>query len=231
MKLEQRKCPNCGAELELTTLSKRVKCQYCRAWFDIVWEEEEKEDKEKKEGEILNSELYYITRDLNKAMEKKNTRECLEDWKYCLDELGTTEAIEDYLNSNIYDGGDVAAEGKNQELLDKVRARIVSDLSQDERVIVMADATIFGSGKEFLIVTDKRCLFYKKKKMLSVNLDDITTIKLDDGLNLPSWLINGSWDMTIPSCEAHYNIQGQILALISLLSFEKNPERHKIRIV
>lgn len=95
----------------------------------------------------------------------------------------------------------------------------------------MADATIFGSGKEFLIVTDKRCLFYKKRKMLSVNLDDITTIKLDDGLNLPSWLINGSWDMSIPGCEAHYNIQGQILALISLLSFEKNPERHKIRIV
>ena len=45
-----------------------------------------------------------------------------------------------------------------------------------ERIILYKDMGIFSKGKEFTVVTDKRCMFFTKKKCTSAYHNDITTM-------------------------------------------------------
>ena len=66
MKLIEKKCPNCGASLEIGENDKTCKCKYCHSVFQVERDEKEKDDIEKSiqlkklEGPLKVFGLYFI---------------------------------------------------------------------------------------------------------------------------------------------------------------------------
>ena len=196
--MESRKCPNCGGELELSRSKTMLECPYCGSKFDIDTDDRKKISKGTRD---FDEEYFHLERDFTEARKKKQTGKCIETVIYCMNELGTPERVENHIRKGLISGSDTAAEGINDKALNAVRSRIDSERKEDERIILYKDMGIFSKGKEFTVVTDKRLLFFTKKKCASVSYTDIGTLRLDDNLDCAAWYINGDLDLRIPSME------------------------------
>ena len=112
-----------------------------------------------------------------------------------------------------------------------MRGRIRSELTPDERIIVYSDQGIFSKGKEFTVMTNRRFLFFTKKKCSHVFFEDISTLRLTDSSDLAAWYINGDLDCRIPSMEVSGQLTGAVIAFACLTAFERDPGRDRIRLI
>ena len=216
-----KNCPNCGGELQKK--NNKWKCPYCNSSYDL-------EESKKKNDELFDSGMFYVDIDKEEIMKKKNTVDSIKMWKYCLDEMDSADKIEDYLKKVTQkDDGTAMAEVRN-ERIEALLGRIEPELESGERIIILVDTSLFGKGKEFYIITDRACRFFKKKEVISVEFDDIVSIKVDDSFNLPSFYINDNYQNSVSSVANSYQTVGVMLALISRLTFERNKDRMRIRI-
>ena len=226
--MENRKCPNCNAQLELSRSKTTLECPYCGSKFDI---EAEAKDKILKKSNDFDENMFIVERDFSTSRQKKQTGRCIDTIIYCINELGTSEKVENYIRKGLISGSETAAEGINDSLIDNVRTRINNELEAGERIILYKDMGIFSKGKEFTVVTEKRCMFFTKKKCTSAYHKDITTLRLSDGGDCPAWYINADLDKRIPSMEPSGQLTGATVALACLISFEQQPERERIRLI
>ena len=226
--MESRKCPNCGGGMELSRSKNMLECPYCGSKFEI-----EAKDKEKiaKKRNSLDEEIFCIERDFSGEMQKKQTGKCINTIIYCMNELGTSEKVEEHILKGLISGDCIASENKNTNLINAVRGRINAELTADERIIVYSDQGIFSKGKEYTVVTNKRFLFFTKKKCSQVSFDDISTLRLSDSADFAAWYINGGFDTRIPSMEPSGQLTGAVIAFACLSAFEKQPDRSRIRLI
>lgn len=218
-----KKCPNCGGELQKK--NNKLICPYCNSSYD------QEESKKKKNDELFDSDMFYVDIDKEQIMKKKNTADSVKMWKYCLDEMDSAEKIEDYLKKVTQkDDGTAMAEVRN-ERIEALRGRIDPELESGERIVILVDTSLFGKGKEFYIITDRACRFFKKKEVISVKLDDIVSITIDDSFNLPSFYINDNYQNSVSSVANSCQTAGVMMALISRLTFERDKDRMRIRII
>ncbi len=221
------RCPNCGGILELSKSRTMMVCPYCETKFDL-----DESEREKILNQGLFNEIFSVEVDFAPWIEKGGTiASCIESLKHCMNEIGSAEKVESYIRRSLLNGNDVAAVGINDKLLDAVRSRLDSELEGGERILLYYDQGIFSKGKEFTVITDKRCLSFTKKKCFSVYHKDIGFLNLDTFGNIPCWNINGSYDKRIPSMGPDGHLSGAAVALVGLLSFEQEPDRERIRIV
>ncbi len=226
--MESRKCPNCGGGLELSRAKNMLECPFCGSKFEVEAEDEEKIAKKRNS---LDEEIFRIERDLSGAMQKKQIGKCINTIIYCMNELGTTEKIEEHILKSLINGDGIASETKNTSLINAVRGRINSELIPDERIIVYSDQGIFSKGKEFTVVTNRRFLFFTKKKCTAVSFEDISTLRLTDSSDLAAWYINGDLDQRIPSMEPSGQLTGAVIAYACLSAFGRDPGRDRIRLI
>ena len=226
--MEDNKCRFCGGELVLSKSRTKKICPFCDAKFDV--DAKSLGDPDGRDAG-LNQELFYIDRDFREAMKKKNTSESIGAIRYCLNELGTAKDVENYIRNSLINDEDVASEGVNQRRIENVKDKIEPHMEAGERIIVYGDNDLFFRGKNFVLVTNLKCMFFTKKGVKIVRHKDLISIKLDDSLSTPSWLLNGNYETTISNFGAKYQLQGAIIALISLLIFENNQDRERIRLV
>lgn len=226
--MENRKCPNCGGGLELSRSKNMLECPFCGSKFEVEAEEKEKIAKERNS---LNEEIFCIERDFSDVMQKKQTGKCINTITYCMNELGSSEKTEEYILKSLINSDSIASEEKNTNLINAVRDRIKAELTADERIIVYSDQGIFSKGKEFTVMTNKRFLFFTKKKCTVVSFEDISTLRLTDGGDLAAWYINGDLDKRIPSMEASGQLTGAVIAFACLSAFEQDRGRDRIRLI
>ncbi|MBR5090480.1 MAG: hypothetical protein IK093_13710 [Ruminiclostridium sp.] len=226
--METRKCPNCGGGLELSRSKTMLECPFCGSKFEV---EAETREKIAQKSNSFDEEIFRIERDFTGSRQKKQTGRCIETIIYCMNELRTPEKIEDFIRKSLVNGSDIAAEGLNESLINAVRGRINGELEAGERIIVYSDQGIFSKGKEFTVLTNKRLLFFTKKKCTPVNHADIGTLRLEDSSDCPAWYINGDLDKRIPSMEPSGQLTGAVVALACVLSFELAPGRDRIRLI
>ena len=86
---------------------------------------------------------------------------------------------------------------------------------------------ILSKGKEYFAVTDRRTIFVKKKNIKSVLHADIASLQLQDCGNC---YVNGDYEKGFINLDARGTFQGALIALISMLAFEADPDRDRIRI-
>ena len=148
-----------------------------------------------------------------------------------MNELGTSEKTEEHILKSLINGDSIASEDKNTGLINAVRGRINAELTADEHIIVYSDQGIFSKGKEFTVITNKRFLFFTKKKCTPASFEDISTLRLTDSSDLAAWYINGDLDKRIPSMEPTGQLTGAAVAFACLSAFEKQPDRDRIRLI
>lgn len=228
MFMETKKCPNCGAMLELSKFQTSLECPYCGSKYDI---EVEAREKIAQKANDFNEELFRVERDFTEDRNKKQTGRCIDTLLYCMNELRSPDKIESHIRKSLINGGDLAAEGINDSLISNVKSRINSETEPGEHIIVYKDLGIFSKGKEFVVVTEKRLLFFTKKKCTSILFKDIDTLRLNDSGDYSAWYINGDLDKRIPSMEPSGQLTGAVVALSCLKSFEQDPDRERIRLI
>ncbi len=226
--MESRKCPNCGGGLELSRTRDMLECPFCGSKFEVKGEEKEKIAKKRNS---LDEEIFRIERDFSDAMQKKQTGKCINTIIYCMNELGTSEKVADHILKSLINGDYIASEEKNTSLINAVRGRIKSELTTDERIIVYSDQGIISKGKEFTVVTNRRFLFFTKKKCTTASFEDISTLRLSDSGDLAAWYINSDLDKRIPSMEVSGQLTGAVIAFACLYAFERDPGRDRIRLI
>jgi DNA-directed RNA polymerase subunit M/transcription elongation factor TFIIS len=226
--MESRKCPNCGASLELTRSKTMLECPYCGSKFEV---EAELREKIEEKSNSLDEEIFVIERDLSGSFDKEHAGKCLMTLLYCMNELGTAEKVSAYIRKSMIKGSDLAAEGINDSLINAVRGRINSELEPGEQIIVYKDQGIFSKGKEFTVLTNRRFLFFTKKKCTPAAFTDIATLRFDDSSDCPAWQINGDYEKRIPSMEYTGQLTGAAVAFACLSAFEQEPDHVRIRLI
>ena len=219
--MNEQKCPNCSAMMQLSKSKTKWVCPYCQAEIENG----------KKEASELPEEMFSIEKDLSENSYTGDIKESLSSFKYCFREIGTAEKVEEYIRKSMAGIDCFASEGINQKFIDIAKERLQNELEAGERIIVYADTGLIFKGKEYFLLTDKRCFFVKKKKFFQIYHKDITVIKFETGMSLPTWRLNSNLDTSVSWLGSKYTLQGAIAALICLLSFKNDPDRERIRII
>ena len=228
MFMETKKCLNCGAVLELSKYKTSLECPYCGSKYDI---ETDVREKIEQKANDFNEDIFRVERDFTEDRSKKQTGRCIDTLFYCMNELGTPEKIENHIRKSLLNNGDIAAEGINDSLINNVKGRIDSETEPGEHIIVYKDLGIFSKGKEFVVVTEKRLLFFTKKKCKSILYKDIDTLRLNDSGDYSAWYINGDIDKRIPSMDPSGQLTGAVVAISCLKAFEQDPGHERIRLI
>ena len=222
--MELRKCDQCGGTLKRLRIRKMWVCPYC----DAVYEDEKKEpEKSKYKTFGLNEEVFQVEKDLSPLMKNAGSAGVIKSIADCMKRFETAEEVEDYLMKlNLSD--DISVKGVRENEIEKVLPRISEFMDPRERVILYGNKGIFSKGKEFYAITDRRSFVADKKTVLSVPHTELDSLSIASGGNCK---LNNDYNKIIISLDATGTVQGALLAMICMLSFEQAPERDRIRIL
>ena len=219
--MENRKCPSCGGEMELSVSDKCLVCPFCDTHIDV-------EIKDDGNGALLDTKMFDILWDIKALKQYENVVTCLDSFCYCLNSLKTADSVAKYIRSTLINSEDVASEGINQHRLDKIMPKIADLLDTNEHIILYGDDGLFARGKCFFVVTDKRSIFIDGKKKNSVLHSDVTALRLAPNGGYPRWRVNNQDAQYISGIGAKYRLQGAVAALICLYAREHSSEKIKL---
>lgn len=219
--MENRKCPSCGGEMELSVSNKCLVCPYCDTHIDV-------DIKDDGNGALTDTKMFDILWNIDSLKRHENVVTCLDSFRYCLNSLKNAESVIKYIRTALINDEDVASEGINQNRLDKVMPKLAEFMDMGEHIIVYGDDGLFSRGRCFFVVTDKRSIFADGKKVSSVPHSDVTALRLDPNGGYPRWKVNNQDAQYIPSVGTKYRLQGAVAALICLLAGEYHSEKIKL---
>lgn len=219
--MENRKCPSCGGEMELSVSNKCLVCPFCDTHIDVEIEDDGN-------GTLLDTKMFDILWDIRALKQFENVVTCLDSFCYCLNSLKTTDSVTKYIRTALIKEEDVASEGINQNRLDKIMPKIGEFLDTDEHIIVYGDDGILSRGKCFFVVTDKRSIFIDGKKKSSVLHSDVTVLRLAPNGGYPRWKVNNQDEQYISGVGTKYRLQGAVAALICLNARQHSSEKIKL---
>ncbi|MBO6308379.1 MAG: hypothetical protein J6N70_05965 [Oribacterium sp.] len=216
-----RKCPSCGAEMELSVSNKCLVCPFCGTHIDV-------NIKDDGNGALLDTKMFDILWDIKALKKHENVVTCLDSFCYCLNSLKTADSVTKYIRSALINDEDVASEGINQHRIDKIMPKISDLVDVDEHIIVYGDDGLISRGKCFFAVTDRRSIFVDGKKKGAVLHSDVSVLRLDPNGGYPRWKLNNQDSQYIPGVGTKYRLQGAVAALISLYAAEHSSEKIKL---
>ena len=219
--MENRKCPSCGGEMELSVSNKSLVCPFCDTHIDA-------EIRDDGSGALLDTRMFDILWDIKALKKYENVVTCLDSFCYCLNSLKTVDSVTKYIRTALINDEDVASEGINQHRLDKIMPKISDLLDMDERIIVYGDDGLFARGKCFFVVTDRRSIFIEGKKKCSLLHSDVTALRLAPNGGYPRWKVNNQDAQYISGIGAKYRLQGAVAALICLYARQHSSEKIKL---
>ena len=138
--MENRKCPSCGGEMELSVSSKCMVCPFCDTHIDV-------EIKDDGNGALLDTRMFDILWDIKALKKHENVVTCLDSFRYCLNSLKTADSVAKYIRTALINDEDVASEGINQNRIDKIMPKIADLMDSDEHIIVYGDDGLISRGK------------------------------------------------------------------------------------
>ena len=219
--MENRKCPSCGGEMELSISQKCLVCPFCDPHTDVAIRDDGN-------GALLDTKMFDILWDIKALKKHENVVTCLNSFTYCLNSLKTADSVAKYIRTALISAEDVASEGINQNRIDKVMPKIADLLDPGEHILVYGDDGLFARGKCFFVVTDARSIFVEGKRRPSVLHRDVAALRLDPNGGYPRWKVNGQDAQYISGIGAKYRLQGAVAALICLYAKEHCPDKIKL---
>ncbi len=223
--MEILKCEQCGGELKRIKTRREWFCSFCDSRYS---DEPSETPKPSAKYYGLNEEVFSVECDLSKVMKTENGSGCIKSLVHCMDICENSSEIEKYLAAKCRIPDDVSMKGLREDQITNALPVISKVMDPGERVIVYENKGIFSKGKEYFVLTDKRCIFVEKKNISHVLHTDIDSIKMADSGRCN---INSDYSKSIYNLESTGVFHGALLALICVLSFEADMERPKIRIV
>ena len=222
--MNTRKCPSCGAEMELSLSNKCLICPFCDTRIDVEIQDDGNTG-------MLDENMFDFLWNLDDLKQYDNVIAVLDSMRYCLNSLKTAESVSKYIRTALLTDEDVASEGINQNRIDKIMPKITELIEPGERIIVYGDDGIFSRGKEFFVITDKRSIFVNGKKTGSVLHREISAVRLDPNGGYPRWKLNNQDSFAVTGIGNKYRLQGAIAALICMFAAEQHGGREKIKLL
>lgn len=220
-KMNTRRCPSCGAEMELSLSDKALTCPFCHTHIDV-------DITEFGNTGMLDEKMFDFLWDFDSLKKYENVVTSIDSMRYCLNHLKSTDSVEEYIRTALISDNDVAAEGIHQERIDKVMPKIADLTGPGEHIIVYGDEGIFSRGKEFFVITDKRSIFVKGKKKNTVLHSEVSVIRMNPNGGYPRWRLNNREELYISGIGNKYRLQGAIAALICLYSWNSRNAKIKL---
>lgn len=222
--MNNRKCPSCGAEMELSLSNKCLVCPFCDTHIDVEIQDDGNTG-------MLDEKMFDFLWNLDDLKQYENVIAVLDSMRYCLNSLKTAERVSQYIRTALLTDEDVASEGINQNRIDKIMPKITGLIEPGERIIVYGDDGIFSRGKEFFVITDKRSIFVNGKKTGSILHREISAVRLDPNGGYPRWKLNNQDSFAVTAIGNKYRLQGAIAALICIYAAEQQGGREKIKLL
>ena len=222
--MNTRKCPSCGAEMELSLSNKCLICPFCDTHIDVEIQDDGNTG-------MLDEKMFDFLWNLDDLKQYENVIAVLDSMRYCLNSLKTAERVSQYIRTALLTDEDVASEGINQNRIDKIMPKITELIEPGERIIVYGDDGIFSRGKEFFVITDKRSIFVNGKKTGSILHREISAVRLDPNGGYPRWKLNNQDSFAVTAIGNKYRLQGAIAALICIFAAEQQGGREKIKLL
>ena len=222
--MNNRKCPSCGAEMELSLSNKCLICPFCDTHIDVEIQDDGNTG-------MLDENMFDFLWNLDDLKQYENVIAVLDSMRYCLNSLKTAERVSQYIRTALLTDEDVASEGINQNRIDKIMPKIAGLIEPGERIIVYGDDGILSRGKEFFVITDKRSIFVNGKKTGSVLHREISAVRLDPNGGYPRWKLNNQDSFAVTGIGNKYRLQGAIAALICMFAAEQHGGREKIKLL
>jgi len=213
--MENRKCPSCGGEMELSVAKKCLVCPFCDTHIDV-------EIEDKGDGALIDTGMFDILWNIEELKQYPNVVTSLDSFCYCLNTLKTADSVTEYIRSALISDEDVASEGIHQNRIDKIMPKISEFMEVGEHIIVYGDDGLFSRGKCFFVITDKRSIFAEGKKIVSVLHRDVTAMRLAPNGGYPRWMVNNQDAQYISGIGAKHRLQGAAAALICLYAGAQN---------
>lgn len=243
--IEINKCPNCSGKLEKTDKPNIVRCIFCDSEFEVEAEEEAEveekaeaadetveESKPKKavEDGFKKPEWFEYRVEFKKLLKGHDSKEAMNAFAYCTNELGTSEAIIKYIKREIIDDSGIYHKGHKAEKLNAfLNSKFMKgQITADDNIIFYVNTGIFSCGKHGFIITDKKIVFSGRKPH-TIDYSDLRKLSFDMDSDFVNIRLNGSFDTTIGTIEGgSFKAHGALAALVCALSFENEPDRDKI---
>ena len=222
--MNTRKCPSCGAEMELSLSNKCLICPFCDTHIDVEIQDDGNTG-------MLDENMFDFLWNLDDLKQYENVIAVLDSMRYCLNSLKTAERVSQYIRTALLTDEDVASEGINQNRIDKIMPKITELIEPGERIIVYGDDGILSRGKEFFVITDKRSIFVNGKKTGSILHREISAVRLDPNGGYPRWKLNNQDSFAVTAIGNKYRLQGAIAALICIFAAEQQGGREKIKLL
>lgn len=222
------KCPNCGAQRVLSADKTKLICNYCDTEFLLPKKACASQKINEDNGLMPAQKLFDI------ANVKSFGTHGDETWNLicvCLNQETDLNKYLEYLTTMTQNESFMAMRNINKDLYAKAYQRVSPHLSNGEELIFYKDSGIFSKGKEGIVITNKKLLFFKKNKLSLLELKDIHSLKNYKyncaGSNL--WFFNRS-DYMIDGMACTDKQLGIILAFICKMAQDLNGDNYKITI-
>ena len=232
MAMEGKTCENCGGGLEFVRTKDLWVCPFCGSQYEDKDKNNEQKAEPEEKGKFgLSASLFAIENDLDKMMEDQRTAECVNAIAFCLKNFGTGKELAEYISKKCTLKDDCAAKGVHEEKFNLILPKIQSQMEAGEELLLYCNKGILSQGKDFYAITNKRCFFVDKKHFRGILHSDIGMLHVDNSFSTCVWYVNKDYDMQIQTPGDSYKELGAVVALITLLSFEQDPNREQLRIV
>ena len=216
-----KKCPSCGGEMKLSLTDKCLICPFCDTHIEADVNDEGNTG-------LLDEKMFDFLWKFDELKKYDNVVESIDFMRYCLNSLNTADSVADFIRTALITDTAVAAEGINQERIDKVMPKIAELIEPGEHIIVYGDDGIISRGKDFFVITDKRSIFVNGKKKNSVQHSEVSVIRMNPNGGHPRCLLNNRDEFVITGVGNKYRLQGAIAALICLYSWNARNKKIKL---
>ena len=223
--MEINKCPNCSGKLVLSTSQKKLTCPFCGSEFTV----DNETSSTITEG-FAEKDWFIYEWDYQKIKDIPQLYTSVSSFLRALNEFGSASKIEEYMKNYLMKYDEISAPGIREDKMRGIRARIAGAIDPDERIILYDDDGLFIHGKTGTVITDKRTLLIEKKKITNIPHLGIPYILFEYSIGLPGIKLGEKYANNIGIFNSHFDLQGTAAALICALSFEKDPNRPKIRL-
>lgn len=224
--MEINKCPNCSGKLVLSTSKKKLTCPFCGSEFAV----DNETSSTIVEG-FAEKDWFIYEWDYQKIKNIPQLYTSVSSFLRALNEFGSASKIEEYMRNYMMKYNEVSAPGLNEDKMRGIRSRIAGTIDPDERIIIYDDDGLFTHGKTGTVITDKRTLLIEKRKITNIPHTGIPYLLFEYSVGLPGVKLGEKHANNIGIFNSHFDLQGTAAALICALSFEKEPNRPKIRLI
>lgn len=236
-------CPYCMSEFELIDDEvdknevKPEKEDKANDTDKTVKEVDSKKAEDNKNGKKTNSEEGFnkpewldVRVEFKKLCKGRDSKDAMKTFAYCINELGTSEAIIKYIKRELSDESGIYYEKHKEEKLKQFLASkgMKGATDASDNVIFYVNTGVFSCGKHGFIVTDKKIVFDGRKPHI-IEYSDLRKIACDMDADFASIRLNSSYDTSLAVIEGGSDKPiGAFAALVCALAFENEPDRDKI---